>query len=323
MKTKFLSKNFRCFVICFSTLIMLLCGGMSAFGAIDSPVSVDLQEGSDSGVYSDDNLTNIPTHTIDITAAEEGNTINVYREDVLLCQAVFVSGVHYQYTFTEGQLTEGINAVTARSFDGVEESLDSPSLEIELDVSGPRIIDREPRGAINIHSVTLDSVTVGFNEAIYFQAGGGSLTFADVAFNGPDGDIVVSDITSLGNNEYEISFAAQTSLGFYVVTVGPDITDMAGNMMDQDQDGIVGEADEDAFVASFFLDEGERSLWEGLEDSHPEWEIENGVWQVGEPSSGPSTCSSGPHYAATVLDGKFPGDTGVIQYPQRLVAYAS
>lgn len=47
-------------------------------GAPPAPLLVDLQPASDSGVHDDDDLTNIGTSVIDITAAQEGDTIRVY-----------------------------------------------------------------------------------------------------------------------------------------------------------------------------------------------------------------------------------------------------
>ena len=236
--------------------LILIFFSVPGFCEISPPLSIDLQAGSDSGVSSDDNLTNIATPVIDIVAAREGDTINVYREEILLGQAELVEGVLYQYIFADGQLLEGSNIISARSYDGVEESVDSTALEIELDISGPRIIDHMPRGAVNINSVTLDSVIITFNEEIYFDPVDGSFTLDDITIDGPENEIILSDLIALGNDEYEISFPQQTSLGIYTVSVGPEIADLAGNLMDQDQDGEGGEEEEDVGVASFLVDEG-------------------------------------------------------------------
>ena len=69
---------------------------------------------------------------------------------------------------------------------------------------------------------------------------------------GPAGTITPTGITSLDGNEYEISFAAQTQRGTYTVSVGSDIADLAGNLMDQDQDGVSGESQDD--VHAFTVD---------------------------------------------------------------------
>src|SRR5439155_9148050 len=44
----------------------------------------------------------------------------------------------------------------------------------------------------------------------------------------------------------------KTLTGSYTVRVGPDVADVAGNRMDQDRDGVNGEATQDMFVGTFF-----------------------------------------------------------------------
>ena len=195
------------FNACLLAVVFLLCGGLPALGA-DPPELPDLQAGSDSGLFDDDNLTNVSIPTIDITAADVGDTIRIYRQGELQGEAILVSGVSHQYTFTEGQLSEGLNVITARGFDG-EESGDSDELEITLDISGPKIIDRMPRGAVNVLAITLDSITVTFNEEIEFDPEGESFTTADVTINGPDGEIIPTGIASPGSDEYKISFPSE------------------------------------------------------------------------------------------------------------------
>ncbi len=104
---------------------------------------------------------------------------------------------------------------------------------------------------VNLRSDTLDSVDVTFNEAIDFSLVGGSFTIEDVSIAGPDGGVAATDITSLGGNSYRIGFAAQSERGIYRIQVGPDIEDLDGNLMDQDQDGVGGELTGDVFAFSF------------------------------------------------------------------------
>jgi len=48
---------------------------------------------------------------------------------------------------------------------------------------------------------------------------------------------------------------------------------------------------------------------EGWETGIGNWYVDNGVWQVGTPTAGPSSCFSGTQCAATVLDGNYPAYT--------------
>ena len=151
-----------------------------------APLLVGLQPGSDSGFYGDDNLTNVRSPILDITAAQAGDMIQVYRAGNLLGQATQVADTLYRYT-VPGQLTEGTNSITARSFDGSDESPDSSPLMIVLDTAGPAIIASTPATPVNLRTSTLDHVTVTFSEPIDFaSSGGGSFTTDDVSVNGPD-----------------------------------------------------------------------------------------------------------------------------------------
>ena len=217
-------------------------------GAPPAPLEVDLQPGSDTGIHDDDDLTNVPTGTIDVLAAQAGDTVRIYRDGTLLGQAAPVSGTEYQYTFGPGDLAEGENAITARSFDGAEESADSPALVIDLDTAGPRLVSATPAEPVNLRTDVLSAVAVQFSEAIDYDPAGGTFSLDDITLVGPAGEIAATAITPLGGDEYEVSFPAQTLRGQYTVSVGPDVADLAGTLMDQDDDGTAGEAGSDAFL---------------------------------------------------------------------------
>ncbi|MBU0973788.1 MAG: choice-of-anchor J domain-containing protein [Proteobacteria bacterium] len=46
-----------------------------------------------------------------------------------------------------------------------------------------------------------------------------------------------------------------------------------------------------------------------FEDGWVDWSASNGVWQIGEPTSGPGTCYEGVQCAGTVLGGSYPANT--------------
>jgi subtilisin family serine protease len=107
----------------------------------------------------------------------------------------------------------------------------------------------------------VDSVVVTFSEAIDVS----TFTTADVSLVGPSGSIAVDSITEVGSagTTFEIAFAAQTEVGSYVMDVGPDVTDLAGNAMDQDQDGTNGEASDDVFMTSYEVEGTTVFEWSG------------------------------------------------------------
>jgi len=113
----------------------------------------------------------------------------------------------------------------------------------ELDL-GPALIHHVPTG-FQLGGVA--HVDVTFNEEI----NGATFTADDVIVIGPGGPIAPTSIAALGGNTFRISFAEQSAPGAYTFSVGPDIEDLAGYSMDQDQDGIGGEAVEDVYTGGF------------------------------------------------------------------------
>jgi len=53
----------------------------------------------------------------------------------------------------------------------------------------------------------------------------------------------------------------------------------------------------------------EVAFSEDFEFGIGDWTVEQGVWEAGTPTAGPSECQGGSGCAATVLDGNYPGDT--------------
>ncbi len=79
-----------------------------------------------------------------------------------------------------------------------------------------------------------------------------SFDASDVTLTGPNGAIAVTGLSpdaGTGNTRFTISFAPESTLGNYTMTVGPDILDVAGNQMDQNGNGINGEVPGDQFAA--------------------------------------------------------------------------
>jgi hypothetical protein len=118
------------------------------------------------------------------------------------------------------------------------------------DETGPRVVAAKPAGTA---TGPIDRFTLTFDEPV----DEGSLTLADVAvLEGPAGPIAPMAINHLGGGQVEVEFSPQNTAGVYRLVVGPNITDGAGNLMDQDGDGTGGEALEDQFEAIFTLEAG-------------------------------------------------------------------
>jgi len=131
------------------------------------------------------------------------------------------------------------------------------TFEIEADpgdVTGPRVISHSPTSA---QDPPIASVTVTFNEAIDVT----TFDVSDVAIDGPAGAVAVTDVSHVAGNVFSLGFAAQSEPGAYTVTVGPQVADLAGNLMDQDQDGIQGEPAADRYAATFEIAADETAPW--------------------------------------------------------------
>ena len=86
-----------------------------------------------------------------------------------------------------------------------------------------------------------DNVSMSFNQEI----DPATFSAADVVITGPDGAVPVTGITPTtpgANDAFTITFAEQTKVGDYKIQIGPDIRNAGGEKMDQNQNGILGEA---------------------------------------------------------------------------------
>ncbi len=118
-----------------------------------------------------------------------------------------------------------------------------------LDLGGARVTAVTPGADAG---APLSSWTFTFNEAI----DPASASSADVAvFTGPGGQDLRGQIraVSVNGNSLLVSVYDQFAPGSYHIGIGPDLRDLAGNAMDQDGDGVTGEAVEDRFVADTVL----------------------------------------------------------------------
>jgi len=70
--------------------------------------------------------------------------------------------------------------------------------------------------------------------------------------------VSVAVVGGSGDTEFELSFSPQDVRGSYRLTVGPDITDVAGNAMDQDNDGSNGEPS-DAYTGTVDFEQTVRT----------------------------------------------------------------
>lgn len=136
------------------------------------------------------------------------------------------------------------------------------------DETGPRVVAASPSGTLH---GTLSALRVTFDERIQLS----SFTSADVQLSGPAGAIPIMDIqpvSSSDQRQFLIRFATQTTPGAYSLTLGPNLTDTAGNAMNQDGDTVNGETTADRFALSLSL----LSSAGGPTDYLAHWKLDEG-----------------------------------------------
>lgn len=185
--------------------------------------------------------------------------------------------------------------------------------------TGARVISQAPVASTPQPPDT-DRLTLVFNESI--QTSSFSVASDIVAFTGGNGVDLLTTITghSWANNDTEltISFAPLVSNAVYRMVVGPEILNMAGWPMDQDEDLVLGEGGEDRYAANIWVSTGSSriTLWSdlyGADDTPgPGWTLSNANWQFGDPAengvTGPSAGSpygSGTNILAQNLAGNY------------------
>lgn len=158
----------------------------------------------------------------------------------------------YRTSISDGQLTLRLHDLGGSNLYAAINSLEI--LYVGPDTSGPLVISTDAVGTI---TGPLDQIQLSFNEPIDPS----SLSLADIAvLEGPSGSIVETGLTALSDSDYAISFAPQNDPGLYRLVLGPDVVDISGNLMDQDQDGVGGESVDDQFETTFTLEAGLASV---------------------------------------------------------------
>ncbi len=114
---------------------------------------------------------------------------------------------------------------------------------LAVDNRGPFVIYTQPGTTA---SAPLDRIPFHFSEPI----DAGTFSLADVTqFIGPGGVDLRNQLTNflVGEKSVTVFFHAQVAGGQFTISIGPNIADAAGNLMDQSRDGVNGQTN-DAFT---------------------------------------------------------------------------
>lgn len=158
-------------------------------------------------------------------------------------------------TWTATVTTTGFNQGGHRLFvevtdNGTPAYTATASLDVTVaDITGARGTSVSPASAIG----SLSTIRVTFDEPVEPA----TFTLADIAsFVGPGGNVTATAVDLVaGSNQtqFDIAFDRQTNTGLYTLVIGPNILDLAGNLMNQDGDATNGEATQDQVMLTFEL----------------------------------------------------------------------
>ncbi len=115
---------------------------------------------------------------------------------------------------------------------------------------GPRIVELLPAGEPD---APFDRIEIQFDAPIQES----SFTLSDVVMLGPSGEITPSAVSQLSPDRFELVANGATGLEHYLLSIGPDVVDTVGRLMDQDDDDVAGETVEDIYQANLYASEGE------------------------------------------------------------------
>jgi subtilisin family serine protease len=157
-----------------------------------------------------------------------------------------------QYFSADTRLKLSFNGEATSPYDAVSLYIDDFRLTTD-DVFGPRVTGTTTltRAA---DADPLASITVTFSEAMNEStfAGPGGFSLTD-----PLGrQVAIDSITPVEDgapNQYVVSFTPQSVRGLYTLTVGKNVTDAAGNPMNQDNDAQLGGIDDTGSVKVTYL----------------------------------------------------------------------
>ncbi len=218
--------------------------GRFAFTIVVPPsVAIVLDAASDSGASNHDGLTGVANPVFDVQVNQAG-TITVDFDGNGTTDANLAVAAAGTYPFTAAKLGDG--AYTARAtFTATAGGTAQSSTAYTIDTAGARVTSLTPSGTIH---VSASQATVTFSEPVDL----GTFTATAVTLSGPGGLIPVSQAQLVSGSTYSIAFANQITSGVYTLTIAPGVADLAGNKLNQNQNGVNGEP-ADAFTGTFTM----------------------------------------------------------------------
>ncbi len=218
-----------------------LNGAINRLAVPPAPNTPDLTAGSDTGQFSNDNITSDNTPTFN-GSGPQGNTIKIYANGNLVGQAVIPPT--QIFNVTTSPLADGPYNITATLTNAVGEGPASGALPVTIDTVGPNVTSSPLNYLTSPHTLS-----VVFNEEVGWTIG--DTDFGVQNLDNP-GAVPVTSSYNSGNTTATLSFTGVSVLpdADYRLTVfGADIRDVAGNF-------LVGLAD---YTSDFFFMMGDAN----------------------------------------------------------------
>jgi hypothetical protein len=94
-----------------------------------------------------------------------------------------------------------------------------------------------------------------FNEQVVVDAGRPeAIDLSDIGITGPEGAITPTGLSPTNARDFQVTFGPTGARGVYAVSVGPNVADLAGNLINTDGDAQAG------------LRDSRLSRWRGPQD---------------------------------------------------------
>ncbi len=199
----------------------------------EATADLDLVATSDTGVSQTDDLTNDDTPTFDVTVNRAG-TIEIFDGPGIMPIATQPAAAGGSFSVTLPALAEGNHDIRARFRPALGNPVED-TRTILVDVTGPRLLT-----GTNLEQSPLSTRPVLFDEDVNADL----VSLTNLQLIGPTGGLAIHSISGTGDS-YEIAFDPIVVGGNYLLVATVAIEDLAGNRMDQDQDGIGGEVGQD------------------------------------------------------------------------------
>ncbi|MGI6415159.1 MAG: S8 family serine peptidase [Thermoguttaceae bacterium] len=174
-------------------------------------------------------LVDVPNGQYELTLAmgDQGalhDLMGVFLEgaqvDTISTAAGQFSTTTYLVDVNDGQLTLGFVDQGGSNANFVINALDL--VTIGPDRVPPTLVGVDPSGPVG---ASFERIVVAFDEPI----DAASFTAEDVSLVGPAGAVQPLAVAPLDARSFEVRFAPQTEPGDYQLTIGPDVSDLAGN----------------------------------------------------------------------------------------------